>query len=187
MPNPKRTVRPSARRSDGPALSPMAVAGVVVLLGAGIALALWKKSDTTAAPSAGDSASGKARPFSDLGQDSFAHKPSAEGDAPQPFQAGGSANLALNETWQKALALAAEGEAVWPEVSAAKLDGDRTKLNEKARIAKDKFGTAFENTAQLEEDLIARLGEANPEVKQLVKTRSGWVKKLDWLLKHSGR
>ena len=182
-PSPQRQVRSSTH-----SVPPMALVAIVIaILGGGIVLAMLKKPEAAKSAQSAKQSSAADKPFSDLGPDRFAHKASTESATPAPFSAASPLDLEHNETWMKALALAEEGEALWQEVTDAKAENDRTTLNEKGRQAKDKFDAAFSSTALLEEQLLEKHGDSNPSVRQMVKTRSVWVKRLDWLLKNSGR
>jgi hypothetical protein len=157
---------------------------IVVVLGGAGAIAMLGGNKAKKAPEAAPVAA-KDKPFADLPRE----------EPPAPRRAGSSSEaladapegLAADADWQKALAIAATGEALYDEAVAAKSQGETTLANEKGNAAKDKLNEAIEMSALWEDDIVAKYGDTDPQVRAVMRTRSGWFKKLDWLLKSTSR
>jgi len=162
---------------------------MIVILGGGAVLAMLKNRERHA-PSATPTRSDKPRPFADMppetppGQSSPAQSPTAGGSS-QPF--GSPESLLSDPVWQRAVELAAEGEALYQEAVEAKTKRDVPTLNAKGNEAKRKLDEALESTAQLEEDLIAERGETDPLVRDVQRARNVWFDRVRWLHKSTSR
>ena len=157
---------------------------VVVLGGAFLALKLPPKEPPPAPPQAS-----KPKPFSDMPPEKPPPPRSGSGTygntttilAPAP------ADLESFPAWQQAKRLGTEGEALYREAREAKDRGDTATLNAKGRAAKEKLNEAVELTGAWEDEIVAKYGDGEPAVREIVRTRSHWMSILDWLLKGSGR
>lgn len=183
MPTPSRRRRPPARKGPTSALWLAILA--VVILGGGAALAILNKQQSQAA-STTSTESETSGPFSDMPPEKPpAQRSPGSGDSSGPF--ADPASLLSDAVWQKAVALAQDGEALYQEAVAAKTKGDVETLNEKGREAKAKLDEALESTAQLEEDLIASRGDTDLLVRQVQRTRNTWFDRVRWLHKSTSR
>jgi hypothetical protein len=169
------------RKSGMSPLIPVTLAAVVI---GGIGLSMLGK-DPPKAPEA-NAADAKPKPFANLPPEAPPQRGGGSRSG-RTFVAQAPEGLAKNETWQKALKIASEGEALYKEAVDAKAAQDTAKANEKGRAARIKLDEAFTMTAGWEEELLEKYGDANVEVRQIVQMRTGWVNKLDWLLKSVGR
>lgn len=155
---------------------------VVVLLGGGV-LAVMSGGKKKEEPKV---ESTKPVPFSDLPPEEPPKKRASSGSG-RSFVAEAPEGLAKDANWVKALKIAAEGEALFEEATAAKVAGNTTLLNEKGAASRDKLNEAVDLTALWEEELLTKYGDANPEVRRIMSTRSSWIDKLRWLHKSSSR
>lgn len=169
------------------------ILALAILAGGAVLANLTKKEkdaerDAAAARAAQDSA---AKPFADMPAETPPAKSGGGGfDASKPFGGLDAGNLGSPEAaavWLAAVALAEDGEAQYQAAVAAKTAGDVEALNQAGAAAKAKFNEATEATALLETELIAERGESDPTVRALMKARSTWFARLDWLLKSTGR
>jgi hypothetical protein len=158
---------------------PLAI-GVVLFGGAAVAILGGKKEPKTE-PVA--EASTKPKPFADLPRE----EPPKRGSSSTKFVAEAPGGLSSDANWQKAVKLASEGEALFEEATAAKAAGETAELNAKGKQARDKLNEAFDLTAVWEEELLEKYGDANAEVRRIVRTRSGWMDKIRWLHKSIAR
>ena len=172
--------RPAKKSGMGPFI-PFVVA-VVVLGGAMVAIMTGRKNKE--APPV--ETVKKSAPFADLPPEEPPAK-KGSGSSGRTFVADAPDGLANNETWQKAVRLASEGEALFDEALAAKAESNTALLNEKGRAARDKLTEAVELTAAWEEELLEKYGDANTEVRRIMKVRSGWIDKMRWLHKSVAR
>jgi hypothetical protein len=162
----------------------------LLILGGGAVMASLSKKEKEAEAAQRAAEASVEKPFADLPAETPPPRSSDGADASQPFGGLDAGNLGSAEaaaTWAKAEALAAEAEQHYQAAVAAKTEGDVPKLNEEGASAKAKFNEALEASALLEDDLKARLGESDPTVRALMGARSTWFKRLDWLLKSTGR
>jgi hypothetical protein len=159
-----------------------AVIATVLFGGAAVAILKGKKQPKAEAPV---EVAGKPKPFADLPPE----KPPVRGGSGSrsTFVAEAPEGLASDANWQKAVKLAAEGEALFEEATEAKALGNTALLNEKGKAAREKLDDAFTMTAEWEEELLEKYGDANAEVRRIVRTRSGWADKLRWLHKSTAR
>lgn len=97
------------------------------------------------------------------------------------------AGLLEDARWKQALALAVEGDALLAEAAAARAAEDMTRYNAKGNAAEEKFDAAVTLTADWEEELMASYSDEDPQVAQIVETRSGWIKKMAALSKTTSR
>lgn len=95
--------------------------------------------------------------------------------------------LAGDGTWKRALELAAEAESVFARARKARDTGDMSRWNELAHQAKELFDQAFTMTAPIEEDWIARFGETDRQVREMMRTRTRWQERMTLLHKTTGR
>lgn len=166
------------------------ILALAILAGGAVVAMLSKKAKEAVADTqvAQDPAT---KPFSDMPPETPPVRAGGRGgDAGQPFGGLDAGNLGSAEaaaTWSQAVALASEAEAHYDAAVAAKSAGEVSALNEAGAAAKSKFNEALESTALLEDDLKAKLGESHPTVRALMQERSTWFKRLDWLLKSTGR
>jgi hypothetical protein len=159
-----------------------AVIATVLFGGAAVAILRGKKEPKVEKPV---EASTKPKPFADLPRE----EPPKRGGAGSKttFVAEAPEGLASDATWQKAVKIGAEGEALFEETTEAKATSNVALMNEKGRAARDKLDEAFTMTAEWEEELLAKYGDANAEVRRIMRTRSGWSDKLRWLHKSIAR
>lgn len=128
----------------------------------------------------------KPKPFANLPREEPPKK-GARGGMGTTYVAEAPEGLAADANWIKACGIAAEGEKLWEEATAAKASGDVPKLNSVGKDARDKLNEAFDMTALWEEQLMEKYGDANPEVRKIIKVRSGWIDKVRWLHKSIAR
>lgn len=95
--------------------------------------------------------------------------------------------LATDETWKRALDLAAEAESVFAKAREARDAGDAARWNELGNRAKELFDEAFTITAGLEEEWISRFGETDRQVREMMRTRTRWQERMALLHKSTGR
>lgn len=175
------TQRRPVRKSG---MSPMVpvVIGAVVVMGIGLSF-LGKGEKAEAAPQA---VSDKPKPFADLPPEAPPQH-DGKGSSRYTMIAKAPEGLMSDANWLKAVQLASEGEALFEEATAAKVAGDTPKLNERGKLARDKLDEAFTMTAVWEEELLEKYGDANADVRRIVKVRSGWIDKVRWLHKSIAR
>lgn len=177
---PERGRRPQRKSGLNP-LIPLLV--VVVLVGGG-AIAVLGGKPKKEEPKA--EVSTKPKPFSDLAPEAPPSKAKGSGSG-RKFVADAPEGLANDATWIKACKIAEEGLAFYEEAVKAKNAEDTVTLNAKGAAAREKLNEAVEMTAAWEEELDAKYGDANPEVRRIITERTRWIKPLDWLLKSAGR
>jgi hypothetical protein len=165
-------------------MSPMVpvLIGAVVVMGIGLSF-LGKGEKADAAP---QQDSGKPKPFADLPPEAPPVR-GASGSSKYTMIAKAPEGLMSDANWLKAVQLASEGEAFFDEATAAKVAGDTPKLNEKGKLARDKLDEAFTMTAVWEEELLEKYGDANADIRRIVKVRSSWIDKVRWLHKSIAR
>ena len=160
---------------------------VVVILGGGAVVAVLSKKGLLQ-PAAAVEQTAKPKPFADLPPET---PPPRKGGAPVPGRAFGLAaapqDLVEHPDWQKAVGLAAQADALYDQAVAAMNADDRETLNAMGNEAKKKYNEAAEMTAVWEEELFAKYGEADPQVREIKRERSRWFNRLDWLLKSTSR
>ncbi len=176
----ERPRRP-VRKSGMGMMVPLTIAAVIVC---GVGLSMMGKSEK--ADAATQPVSDKPKPFADLPPEAPPQRGVSTGNG-RTMVAKAPEGLANDPTWQKAVKLAAEGEALYDEAITAKNAQDTAKLNEKGRAARDKLDEAFTMTAVWEEELMEKYGDANSEVRRIISIRSGWIDKVRWLHKSVAR
>ena len=180
--------RPSRRRPVKSGPSPVLIGAlVVVILGGGAVVAVLSKKGLLQ-PEATAAQTEKPKPFADLPPET---PPPRRGEAEGPRRAFGletaPADLVQHPAWQEAIALAVQADAFYDQAVAAMNAGDRETLNAMGNEAKKKYNQAAELTAEWEEELFAKYGEDDPQVREIKSERSRWFKRLDWLLKSTSR
>jgi hypothetical protein len=118
-------------------------------------------------------------------------------EPPVPASGGGRADrgtknrapsgLADTEVWIEALRTADEAAALLAVASKAKTAGDHATWNTKGKQAKELSDQALESTALWEEELMAKYGDADRQVRQIMSIRSKWFEKLAALSKTTSR
>ena len=161
--------------------------GVALVLGLG---ALWAVAQSKQAKDLEEAARGaetanEPRPFENM-------PPEEPPEEYQPFgasaaKASAPAGLAESAAWKEALALAERAENHFAAAEAAKVAGDRAKLNSEGKLAKTLFDRALEDTAAWEEELLSTYGEGDPQVRAIKKQRSKWFDRTRWLHKSIAR
>lgn len=157
---------------------------IVVILGGGVALSVLKKREAEARPTS-QAAPEKPRPFADMPPEQPPPSGAPRGAAEKPFES--PASLLSDPQWQRAVELAEEGEALYQQAVEAKSRGDVATLNAVGNEAKRKLDEALESTAELEQDLIARRGESDPLVRDVLRVRNHWFDRVRWLHKSTSR
>ena len=94
--------------------------------------------------------------------------------------------LAMDPTWIKAKATAAEALELYNATVAAKSKGDTALATSKGQAARKKYNEAVETTAAWEEDLLARYNAYDNKVVAIKDARTDWFNKLRWLEKSVG-
>ncbi|HVS19036.1 MAG TPA: hypothetical protein VMT18_10590 [Planctomycetota bacterium] len=190
---PKRRGADASNQKKSNSVVWFGVLAVAILAGGALMATLTKKEKEADAARQAEQAKrdSASTPFADLPPEAPPPKRGGGGlDAAAPFGSLDAGNLGSAEaaaTWSAAESLAAEAEQHYQDAVEAKTAGDVAALNEAGAAAKAKFNEALEATAQLEEELVAKLGESNSTVRALMGARSTWFTRLDWLLKSTGR
>lgn len=179
---PERGRRAAPKRGMNP-LIPLVV--VVVILGGGV-MAVVAGSGKKPAEAPKPVASNKPKPFDDLPPEQPPSK-KAGSSSGRTFIADAPDGLESDANWQKAILIANEGAKLYDEAVAAKTGGNTALLNQKGAAARTKLNDAFDMTAMWEEELFTKYGDANPEVRRIVKTRTEWMDKVRWLHKSIAR
>ena len=177
---PERGRRPQRKSGLNP-LIPLLL--VVVLLGGG-AIAVLGGKPKKEEPKV--EVSTKPKPFADLPPEAPPSKAKSSGSG-RIFVAEAPEGLANDANWIKASKIAQEGLGLYDEAVAAKNASDTPLLNSKGAASRDKLNEAFEMTAVWEEELLTKYGDANPEVRRIMKTRTEWIDKVRWLHKSIAR
>lgn len=176
-----RNDRRPARTTSMAMYIPILLAAVIVC-GIGLAIMTDKptaKSETTTPVVE------QRNPFADVPDEKPPAKNAATGSSKYNFVSQAPDGLANNDNWRAALKLAAEGEKLFEEAAQAKAAGDVATLNDKGRQAREKLTSAVEMTAVWEDELLEKYGDANLAVREIKRTRSGWIDKMRWLHKSS--
>ncbi len=97
------------------------------------------------------------------------------------------AGLEAEAVWTRALARAAEGDEALTRAKTAREQGDSTAAQSANRAARDAYDEALTDTAAWFEDLLARYGDTDRQVRQISRTRDGWFQVLTALHKTTGR
>lgn len=160
---------------------PILLAAVIVC-GIGLAIMTDKAPAKEDAPKAVVEAR---NPFADVPDEKAPAKNAGGGSSKYTFVSEAPDGLANNDNWRAALKLAAEGEKLFEEAAQAKAAMDVAALNDKGRQAREKLTSAVEMTAVWEEELLEKYGDANLQVREIKRTRSGWIDKMRWLHKSS--
>ncbi|MBM3989852.1 MAG: hypothetical protein FJ298_02480 [Planctomycetes bacterium] len=180
---PERGRRAAPKRGMSP-LIPLVV--VIVILGGGV-MAVVAGSGKQPEQAPQPAASKKPKPFDDLPPELPPSKKAGSSGNGRSFIADAPDGLEKDANWQKAILIANEGAKLYDEAVAAKTAGDTALLNHKGAAARTKLNDAFDMTAMWEEELFTKYGDANPEVRRIVKTRSDWMDKVRWLHKSIAR
>ena len=180
---PERGRRAAPKRGINP-LIPLVV--VVVILGGGV-MAVVAGSGKKPVEAPKPVASNKPKPFDDLPPEQPPSKKAGSSSSGRTFIAAAPDGLESDANWQKAILIANEGSKLYDEAVAAKTDGNTALLNQKGAAARTKLNDAFDMTAMWEEELFTKYGDANPEVRRIVKTRTEWMDKVRWLHKSIAR
>lgn len=151
---------------------------VILIGGAGLAM-LGGKKKPVEQPKGPDLT--KPQPFADLPPEEPPKKKT--GGSRANFIAQAPEGLENDATWLKAVAIGEEGEALYEAAVKAKNSGDNAVLTEKGREARKKLNEATEMTGAWEEELLAKYGDANSNVRGIKNKRSEWLKMLLWLHK----
>jgi hypothetical protein len=173
--------RRPVRKSGMSPMVPVLIGAVVVM---GIGLSFLGKSEKAEAAAQQDS--GKPKPFADLPPEAPPER-GASGSSKYTMIAKAPEGLMSDANWLKAVEIATEGTALVDEAKAAMVAQDRAKLNEKGKLARDKLNEAVDMTAAWEEELLAKYGDANAEIRRIAKVRSGWIENVIWLHKSIAR
>lgn len=177
---PERGRRP--QRKSG--LNPLIPLLIVVVLAGGGAIAVLGGKAKKEEPKV--EASTKPKPFADLAPEAPPSKAKSSGSG-RIFVAEAPEGLAKDTNWITACKIADEGLALYDEAIAAKNAQNTPLLNSKGAASRDKLNEAFEMTALWEEELLTKYGDANPEVRRIMKTRTDWIEKVRWLHKSIAR
>ena len=158
--------------------------GVAVVLGGG---AFWAISQGDRRPeaAAGEAQTEQPRPFSDMPPEE--PPPPRGGKESIPFGATAPEGLAEHAGWQAAVVLAKEAEGHFEAATEAKVAGQTKRLNEQGARARSLFDQALESTALWEQELLEQWGEADPQVRQIMRTRNRWFDRTRWLHKSIAR
>jgi hypothetical protein len=175
----ERERRPARPRSTAPLVVPGLLATVLV----GVAVVVGILNRREPAPQAAPPEE-RPRPFADLPPDV---PPSRRGNGAAPALELAPSGLKADPVWVAAVALAREGEGYFDEARTAKNAGQHALANEKGNLARAKFDQAVESTAVFEEELLAKYGDRDPQVRDIKRERTRWFERLDWLLKSVGR
>lgn len=189
---PKRKGADTAPKKKSNSVVWFGLLALAVLAGGAMLASLSKDKKEAEAAAAAEKAAkdAEAKPFADLPPETPPAKRGGGSDPSAPFGAFDAGTLGSPEaaaTWSAAEALAKEAEEHYQAAVTAKSAGDVETVNTQGAEAKAKFNQALEDTAQLEADLEAKLGDTNMTVRALKKVRSTWFERLDWLLKSTGR
>lgn len=184
MPRPnERNERTNDRRAPAPKANlgmyiPILL-GAVIVCGVGLAM-------MTDGPKKAEQPTAKSEPARDPFADLPPEKPperGASGGSKYTFIAKAPDDLHENANWKKAIVLAQEGEALFQLAAQAHAAEDRATLNDKGKQSRDKFVSAVELTADWEEELLAKYGDGNASVREIIKQRSQWIQRMTWLHK----
>jgi hypothetical protein len=182
-----------ARRAPAQRGLPVApIAILVVLLGGALFFARVineTKKDKADEPEVIDN---RRVPFSDLPRE----VPTKGGQAAQPtgssepgvsYDTPPTGLLATNQVWLDALKDAAEAESLFLAAQNAKAANDHSAFRENGIAAKDLFSKVLEDTYVLEEELVEEYGDRDAQVRDVIKKRTAWTKRLSTLSKTTGR
>jgi hypothetical protein len=180
--------RISRRRPVKRGVSPVLIGAlVVVILGGGAVVAVLSKKGLLQQPATA-AETAKPKPFADLPPET---PPPRRGGGAVPGRAFGlaaaPADLVEHPAWQEAIALAAQADVLYDQAVVAMKADDRETLNAMGNAAKKKYNEAAELTAVWEEELFAKYGEGDPQVREIKRERTRWFNRLDWLLKSTSR
>jgi hypothetical protein len=174
----ERERRPVRSKSTAPLVIPGLLATVII--GTAVVVGVLNRQAPQAVETPQEE---RKKPFADLPP-----------DVPPSRRGGGSPSLELapsglkaEPVWVAAVALAREGEAFFQETKTAKNAGQHALANEKGNLAREKFDQAVESTATFEEELLAKYGARDAQVRDIKRERTRWFERLDWLLKSVGR
>ncbi len=175
--------RRPARQTTMAMYIPILLAVVIVC---GIGLAIMTDKQKSAEKETPKAEVVQRNPFADVPDEKAPERKGGSGGSSKyNFVSKAPEGLANNENWRAALKIAAEGEALFEEATQAKAAGDTATLNDKGRQAREKLTSAVEMTAVWEDELIEKYGDANLDVREIKRTRSGWIDKMRWLHKSS--
>ncbi len=169
--------RRSVEQRSNPALVPSLIA-LVLIVGA-VAAALMTKRNKDEA----ETSTPKLQPFADM--------PPEAAPAPRVQKPGSNLppapdSIATEPQWLSAQVLAAEGRVFYDAAVAAKSKGDLALAREQGILARDKYDTAVEQTADWEETILSQYNEYDSKVRSIKDARSDWFNKLLWLKKSVG-
>lgn len=169
-----------------------AIVALVLLVVGAVAVATWLQRENASEASASEAVGdGEPEPFSKyrdaLEEERRRAREGLRDDEPTRTYAPAPDDLASDDVWVNALAIAADADEELDAANAAREAGDNAGYHEHGRAAMQGYDRALELTAVWEEELLEQYGERSPKVRDIVKTRSRWFDRLRVLHKTTGR
>jgi hypothetical protein len=174
-----------ARRSSQPTSPFLPALILLALIGGAIVLARQVAQQPKEEAQAGEKAQ-EYVPFANVPEEA---PPEPRGGSSRPgrYPPAPEGLAASNPDWAKALAIAAEADGYFSAAQKAKAADETTTFLEQAKLAKQKYDEAFTLTAPWEDELFEKYGDRDPQVREIVRTRTRWADRLTVLHKSTPR